>query len=178
MSISYDPDQTPNLSKEALAAARARGQQIVYVICDEEGAKVGDTGGVSFFAATPYIPRIGEEIELQDKSICVVQSIIWRVVMHAGRDTPLLVPNVRQDLHVDRLGEAVGDRVSLEDPTIGPGHAYTLAWLMPARQTPAPWRPIAIPDPFENHNAVSFSLQEEVLLRLTDERSLPILPKK
>jgi tetratricopeptide (TPR) repeat protein len=91
---------------------------------------------------------------------------------------PLLVPNVRQDLHVDRLGEAVGERVSLEDPTVGPGHAYTLARLMPARQTPAAWRHIAIPDPFENHNAVTFSLPEEVFLPLSNELSTPILPKK
>jgi tetratricopeptide (TPR) repeat protein len=89
---------------------------------------------------------------------------------------PLLAPDVRQELHVDRLGEAVADRVSLEDPTVELGHAYTLARLMPARQTPAAWQQIAIPDPFENHNAVIFNLGPEVLPPLTDDP--PVIPKK
>jgi hypothetical protein len=84
-----------------------------------------------------------------------------------------LLTDARQELHIDRLGDAVGDRVSLDDPTVEPGHEYTLARQIPRRHTPAAWQPIALPDPFEHHNAVSFDMEPEAPLPLPS-----VSPKK
>src|SRR4051812_47204569 len=80
MSVSYDPDEIPNLDQAIVDEADAMGMQIVHVICDEPSAKVGDVGGVAFFAIVPAMPRTGERIELQDRTVCIVRDIIWRVV--------------------------------------------------------------------------------------------------
>jgi TolA-binding protein len=99
-------------------------------------------------------------------------------------DTPasarLLAPRDKEPLPpLERLGEAILDRVSLDDTTVEPGHAATLSHRPPPRHAPAAWIAMALPDPFENHNAVSLPEQlPDNLLPPREDVPLPPLLKK
>jgi hypothetical protein len=99
-------------------------------------------------------------------------------------DTPasarLLAPRDKEPLPpLERLGEAILDRVSLDDPTVEPGHTATLSHRPPPRHAPAAWIAMALPDPFENHNAVSLPEQlPDNLLPPREDVPLPPLLKK
>jgi hypothetical protein len=83
-SINYDPDGVPEIDQSIIADARAMGMQIVQVCCDEPEAKVGDTGAVSFFAVTPFLPQIGERLILEDENICQVIHVYHKVYTRPG----------------------------------------------------------------------------------------------
>ncbi|MCH8823212.1 MAG: hypothetical protein IH984_06845 [Planctomycetes bacterium] len=80
MFINYDPDAKPEVTKEMLEEAEELRLQLVNVICDEQGAKVGDPDGVTFIALVPFLPRTGDRIELQDGNMCEVKRTYFRVV--------------------------------------------------------------------------------------------------
>lgn len=79
-SVSRDPDKVPEVNSNHIAKAAKLNMQIAHIICDENGAKVGDPGGISFVALVPAIPRIGENLHLQDKTRCIVRQIDWSIV--------------------------------------------------------------------------------------------------
>ena len=92
MNTNYDPDGVPTLSPALAAHALESNCHVVHFICDEPNAKEGDAGGVSFFTSTPFIPRRGEKIKLEDGRYCVVQNTGFVVARHGEITT--LVPNV------------------------------------------------------------------------------------
>lgn len=96
--ISYDSDRAPEGSGQLLELAKVLGQQLVNVICDEPGARVGDAGGVSFLAITPGVPSKGDRIELQDGRRCEVVRVLYKVTSIGGMqgkpEAFALVPNV------------------------------------------------------------------------------------
>src|SRR5687768_7953014 len=91
--ISYDPDEKPGIDPEANAEAEKLGMRLIHVICDERGAQVGDAGAVSFMAMSPYLPRPGERIILEDGTTCDVLRVIHKVT-RGPLKAPMLVPNV------------------------------------------------------------------------------------
>jgi hypothetical protein len=100
-SISYDPDRVPDIDNRLFDKAKAYGMQIVHIIRDERGAKVGEPTGVSFFAIVPTVPRIGERLHLHDKSVCTVRQIHWSLVTDPD-GLMRLVPN----LYAERIRPA------------------------------------------------------------------------
>jgi len=92
--ISRDPDKTPDIDPEAVAEALKQGLHPIAVICDEPGAKVGDPVGVQFIAFVAFMPRIGEEIRLQDGKTCQVTRIVYKVTRLFGNSI-FMMPNVR-----------------------------------------------------------------------------------
>ena len=96
--MKYDSDarsQLPN--EELLQQAIARGLQVINVVCDDPTAKRGDTVGMSFIALVSHIPRTGERLQLDDNSICVVQTVLHkmtRVRDGSGNDAVTFLPNV------------------------------------------------------------------------------------
>jgi len=55
------------------------GMHVVTIICEEPGARVGDYTGVSFLAVLPFVPRIGEDILLQDGKRCKVGRVVHKI---------------------------------------------------------------------------------------------------
>jgi hypothetical protein len=98
VSINYDPDAKPHASREMFEEADLLGLEIVNVICDEQGAKVGDATGVSFAAMTAFLPRAGDRISLKDGTVCEVKRVHFNLSQRnddQGRMQSLaLVPNV------------------------------------------------------------------------------------
>lgn len=90
----YDPDKRPEVTDEQLEQAEAMGFQIVNVLCDEPEAKVGDQTGVAFLVATPFIPRPGDYIRLEDGGKCQVQRVDHVVLSNPNAAMPVLAPNI------------------------------------------------------------------------------------
>lgn len=85
MALSYDPDEVPDIPGEMNEAAIKTGSYIVSVICEPGEHMATDAiGAVQFLALTTSIPRIGEMIQTQDGSYCVVTKVIYRVGMRTG----------------------------------------------------------------------------------------------
>ena len=93
---SYDAHDKPKIDPQALAEGKRLGLIPIQVVCDERTAKVGDIGGVSFFAFVKFIPRIGETLLLEDGKTCRVYDVIHKVVT-TGKFTRL-IPVVGADL--------------------------------------------------------------------------------
>lgn len=86
----------------------------------------------------------------------------------------LLTPDLKQPLGLDALGQQREERASLDDPTEEAAQAATLARLPPPRRAPAPWVRLALPDPFEYHQAIRLSvLPPEDHLPWIDHLPLP-----
>ena len=68
------------------------GLSPINVVCERPGAKVGDESGDSFTAFVKFIPRVGETIQLDDGTRCVVQRVIYKPVM--VQQVRTLVPNI------------------------------------------------------------------------------------
>ena len=96
--LNYDPDAKPQLPEGLLERAAELRLQVVQIICDEPNAQVGDQQGVSFYAAVPCVPRVGERIGLEDGTSCDVKRVYHKVVTvrnHNGNaDFITLSPNV------------------------------------------------------------------------------------
>lgn len=78
--IEYDSDKTPELSDEALRYAKQNGLEPIQVICDEQNATVGDESGLTFCALVKFLPRKGDKLLLEDKSICLVDEVTHKLV--------------------------------------------------------------------------------------------------
>jgi hypothetical protein len=94
MSITYDPDKTPDVDPESSRIARQLGMFPINVICDEPDAQPGDHTGVGFMAFVDVVPRIGERITLQDGNKFTVTNIYHRVVKDPDSDFITMMPNV------------------------------------------------------------------------------------
>lgn len=66
MSLNRDPNGMPELPPEMMEAAKELGLQLVHVFCDENGPVEEGFTGVSFFAMTSFVPRVGDRIHLHD----------------------------------------------------------------------------------------------------------------
>jgi hypothetical protein len=72
---------------------------------------------------------------------------------HAGDRVRLPGPDVSQPVPLPVLATPAPDRAALDDPTADLTSAAAQAATMPAREAPAPFTKISLPDPFENRNA-------------------------
>jgi hypothetical protein len=88
MSINYDPEGVPKVPLRLVREARERGFHIVAVVCDEPDAGAGEPGGVTFYAMTPFLPRQGERLHLEDGNVCEVGGVHYRV--RTKKDTKVI----------------------------------------------------------------------------------------
>jgi hypothetical protein len=86
--ISHDPDEAPEMPPNMARDAEALGMQPIHVICMEKGSS---DPGVSFYALTPFMPRTGDRIDLEDGKTCEVARTYFRIVRHGNL---VLSPNV------------------------------------------------------------------------------------
>lgn len=92
--LSYGSDETANVDRDAVERGLALGLRPLNVICDEPGAKVGDSTSVSFVVFVEYLPRPGDRLELEDGNVCEVQRVYHKLTRVADENVPCLVPNV------------------------------------------------------------------------------------
>ena len=90
--LNYDPNEKPIVPPEILALAKREGLHPINVICEEPGAKVGDHTGVSFIGFVEFVPRIGDEIQLDDGGYCRVKRVVFKIT--GDSELRMLVPNV------------------------------------------------------------------------------------
>lgn len=90
--LNYDPDATSQVSPEEFERGLALGFHPINVICDEPDAKYGDHTGVSFIAFGPFVPRVGDQIKIQDGKLCTVTKVCFNVLGDDKLKT--IVPNV------------------------------------------------------------------------------------
>ncbi len=90
--VNYDPDGTPEVTREMAVFAQENNLHLVHVICDQRDAKPGDPVGGSFMAVTPFCPQRGDRIGLQNGVMCEVQKVYYKVSVVNGMTA--LVPNV------------------------------------------------------------------------------------
>lgn len=91
--INYEPDGVPHIDPVLVERASAKGLHPVHVICYEPGAGPDDPGGVTFIAFTPFAPRGGDKIQLEDGSICAVDRVLYGMARQTD-GMVLLVANV------------------------------------------------------------------------------------
>ena len=87
--VNRDPSGLPPVGKELIQQAKAENYQIVHVVCDQTE---DDNSCVSFMAMTPFLPRPGDQLQLEDGQFCSVTRVYFKV----GRlgDHFALVPTV------------------------------------------------------------------------------------
>ena len=93
--ICRDSSSLPPVSEELIQQAKAANYQIVYVVCHQNA---DDESCVSFMAMTPFLPRPGDQLQLEDGKFCSVERVYFKV----GRlgENFALVPNVYATLHL------------------------------------------------------------------------------
>ena len=74
--VNRDPAGLPPVSEELIQQAKKENFQIVYVVCDQT---VDDESCVSFMAMTPFLPRPGDQIQLEDGQFCSVTRVYFKV---------------------------------------------------------------------------------------------------
>lgn len=103
-------------------------------------------------------------------SAAILLTAVFSVAGQAPK-TPIRLPSF--DLNpvtsLPFLGQAVPDRPSLVDATMGAAIQAALKERPPGRTTPAAFSPQSLPDPFENSQVIR--LRNEL-----DERSDPFVP--
>ena len=87
--VNRDPSGLPPVSEELIQQAKAKNYQIVYVVCDQTA---DDESCVSFMAMTPFLPRRGDQIQLENGQFCSVTRVYFKVCRLGGNFA--LVPNV------------------------------------------------------------------------------------
>jgi hypothetical protein len=90
--INYDPHARIPLDPTLRADALRQGLHAIHVVCNEPDVKVSDQTGVSFLAFVPFVPRVGENIQLEDGNLCRVEAVWYKAVTDEGWTT--LMPNV------------------------------------------------------------------------------------
>lgn len=101
MFVNYDPDGLPQATPELILHALEKNLQIIHVICDEPDAKVGDHSGVSFLTMTSFLPRVGDQVKLEDGKYCIVRRVFFAV--SKSENHPGLVANVYATLLKDHV---------------------------------------------------------------------------
>ncbi len=88
MNVSYDPKKVPIISPALSDYADDEGLQTVYVICNPIGATPENPGeGVSFHAATQWLPRQGELLQLENGTQVTVARVLHLLRRSAGQPT-------------------------------------------------------------------------------------------
>lgn len=90
--VNRDPDGKPDLDPIIAERMSKLGLFPIAVICDEPDAKVGDEGSVSFWCFVNTIPRVGENVQLHDGTMCIVDAVAHKIVSFDGGFS--FVPNV------------------------------------------------------------------------------------
>ena len=80
MNVSYDPSEIPVPTEDMLLASSSVSGQLALVVCN------GSETHVSFWSIYESLPRVGEKIWLQDRSVCEVAD-----VMHCVTNSDALV---------------------------------------------------------------------------------------
>jgi len=88
--VNRDPSGLPPVGKELIEQAKQENFQIVHVVCSQHESD--DDSCVSFMAMTPFLPRPGDQLQLEDGQFCSVTRVYFKV----GRlgDNFALVPNI------------------------------------------------------------------------------------
>jgi hypothetical protein len=76
------------------------------------------------------------------------------IQLPAGDRVRLPGPDVNRPALLPPLAAPAPDRTALDDPTADFSAAAAQSGAVPARQAPAPFAKVGLPDPFENRNAV------------------------
>jgi hypothetical protein len=76
------------------------------------------------------------------------------IQLPTGERVRLPGPDVNQPVPLPLLATPAPDRTALDDPTADFSAAAAQSGTVPARQAPAPFGRVGLPDPFENRNAV------------------------
>lgn len=75
--ITYGPDGKPvPPSPDVIQAARAAGLVQVQILCEDPGSDSSDPTGKSFWAFVPCVPRIGEELWLENMEPLTVKNVV------------------------------------------------------------------------------------------------------
>jgi hypothetical protein len=87
--INRDPSGLPPVSDELIQRAKSENYHVVHVVC---GDSADDESCTSFMAMTPFLPRPGDQLQLEDEKFCNVIRVYFKV----GRlgDQITLVPTV------------------------------------------------------------------------------------
>lgn len=84
--LSYDPDQSPKVDPRDAERALQLGLKPIQVMCLEDAiAKVGtDSASLTFMAFVQFVPRVGEELWLEDGKRCRVVHVIYKPLPFPG----------------------------------------------------------------------------------------------
>lgn len=77
MAKSHDLSQPPTINMKAWKFAQSNGLQVFHVICDQRIENVFT--GVMFYGVGPCVPRLGEEIRLENGTLCRVTRVLYGV---------------------------------------------------------------------------------------------------
>lgn len=92
--ISKNEDERPECPQSVRDYAKRNGETVILV---GVSGKDSDDGSVQFFASTPFRINVGDHIELEDKTLCKVRHVHWRIAKQ-GDHTRTLIPQVFADL--------------------------------------------------------------------------------
>lgn len=79
--INYDPANRPIATQEMIDFAKNNQQILFNLLC---GIQDDESISLSVVVVGFTIPRIGEKIQLEDGTICIVSEIVHKVSAHAG----------------------------------------------------------------------------------------------
>lgn len=107
--LNYEPDAKLPIPEGMLERAAELGLQVVKIFCEEPNARVGDHTGVDFHAAVPCVPRIGEQIWLDDGTSCEVKMVAHKVItIRAYNDKPDMI-TLAPFVYAVRISKKAGD---------------------------------------------------------------------
>lgn len=74
--ISHDPDRIPEIDIKLINFAISQERRIAFIVCHN----LLENDSVQFATLVDFMPRIGEQICLEDKKTCQVKNIRHNVV--------------------------------------------------------------------------------------------------
>ena len=80
--INRDPSGLPPSGEELTQQAKQENYQIVHVICAHYESNEEHGSCVSFMALTPFLPRLGDQLQLEDGQFCSVTRVYFKVGNH------------------------------------------------------------------------------------------------
>ena len=89
-----DLDKTATLDPAALREVRDIGLAPLQVICEGAAPRAVSPPASGFITFANFVPRAGEEIELEDGSVVRVTRVLWRQARVGSGRTTALTPVV------------------------------------------------------------------------------------
>ena len=77
--VNRDPTGFPPVGADLIQQAKAENYQIVHVVCAQYEGNDEHGSCVSFMAMTPFLPRPGDKIQLEDDQFCIVTRVYFKV---------------------------------------------------------------------------------------------------